>query len=566
MAKAKEPARRTRVEQRLAARGLVRITAGVSRQNLAAQVLAGVTLLAIAIPEQLATSQLAMVPAFLALIAFIAATLVFVVFGSNPIISVGADSTIAPLFAVALLRLALPDSPQYLELVAATAVVTGILVTAVGLLRLGWLADFLSLPIVAGFMTGIGIIIAVHQLPRVFGVKAGGESVISRLDSLSHHLSHVSAWSIGIAVATLAVMVLGERFNPRLPMALAAVIGSTILVSALSLSSHGVAVLGTVVVTAPTWRLHWFSAHEWAVIVTTALTLVVVIISQSAATARSSADDFGVADNLDNDFLGVGLANIVVGLCGSFPVNASPARTTVSGLAGGRTKVVGLVAALGALVLTPLVHFAQYIPLPALAGVLLFIAGRLIKVSQLGAILRASAAEFIVALVTCLGVILLGVEIGLAFAVGMAILIRTWRTSRPRMIELGRRHGTTSWEPLDAHGVARVEHVVVIFFDETLYFANADVFRRQLHDLLMAHPATTHVILDAVAMSDVDYTGLVTLTRVAKDLAHDSISVSVARAIERVKREVTSFSDDLRGVAFFDSVDAAVNDATGAKR
>src|ERR1019366_6129391 len=315
---------RTPIGLRAPARGPRETFKGVTRENFPGQLLAGVTLLAIAIPEQLATSQLAGVPAFTAMIAFITATLVFVVVGSNPIVSVGADSTIAPLFAVALLRLALPASSQYLELAAATALVTGLLLVAIGFLKLGWFADFLSLPIVVGFMGGIGVIIAVHQLPHVFGISGGGDSVIQRLQAIVDNFHHVSVWSIVLALGTLAVMTVGEKINPRLPWALAAVLVGTILCVSLSLDNHGVQELGLVVVGLPTWRLRWFSLHEWSVIFTTALTLVIVIMSQTAATARTSADEIGVADNLSRDFVGVGLANVAAGLVGAFPVNASP--------------------------------------------------------------------------------------------------------------------------------------------------------------------------------------------------------------------------------------------------
>ncbi|HEY5011010.1 MAG TPA: SulP family inorganic anion transporter, partial [Acidimicrobiales bacterium] len=230
---------RTPIAQRQVAKGLNQIFLGLTRANFSGQLLAGVTLLAIAIPEQLATSQLAGVPAFTAMIAFITATLVFFVIGSNPIVSVGADSTIAPLFAVALLRLAPASSPEYMELVAATAVVAGLIVMLIGLLKLGWLADFLSLPIVAGFMAGIGVIIITHQLPRVLGVPSGGESFISRLQWISHQFGHVSTWSIVIAVGTLVVMVVGEKINAKLPWALAAVLVATIITATASLASHG---------------------------------------------------------------------------------------------------------------------------------------------------------------------------------------------------------------------------------------------------------------------------------------------------------------------------------------
>ncbi len=535
---------------------------GLTRDILPSELLAGVTLLAIAIPEQLATSQLASVPAFTSMIAFIAATSVFLIVGSNPILSIGADSTIAPLFAVALLRLALPNSPQYLSLVAATAVVAGLLVAGVGLLKLAWLADFLSLPIVAGFMSGIGVIIIVHQLPRVLGVSSGGSSVVSRLSSLAHHLGHVSAWSVALALGTLIIMVAGERLNPRLPTALVAVVGATVLASALSLSRHGVQELGSVIAGAPTWRLHWFTLHQWAVIVTTALTLLVVIISQSAATARASADEIGVADNLNRDFIGIGVANVVAGLFGALPVNASPARTTVTRLAGGRTKMVGLVAVVGALLFSPLAKYAHSIPLAALAGVLLFVAGRLIKVAQLRTISHISRVESSLALVTGVGVVVLGVQSGLALAVALAILDRTWRSSRPLVVELGRRRGTTSWEPLDAHAVGPVDHILAIFFGGALYFANVGVFRRELHALLKKYPATKHLIVDAVAMSDIDYTGLVTMSQVVNDLVNDDISVSIARPSDAVRAQLSKFTDKAsRHVRLFDSVDAAATHA-----
>ena len=555
-----KPVTRTPIAHRVHDRGPRDLLAGVTRENLTGEILAGVTLLAIAIPEQLATSQLAGVAAFSAMIAFIGATLAFTLFGSNPIVSVGADSTIAPLFAVALLRLALPYSQQYFALVAITAVVTGVLVAGVGLLKLGWLGDFLSLPIVTGFMSGIGVIIIVHQLPHVLGVSAGGESVASRLASLSHQLGHASTWSLVIALGTLVVMVVGERVNARLPMALVAVLGFSALTSMLSLSHHGVQVLGTVVVGGPTWRMHWLSAHEWAGVVMTSITLAIVIMSQSAATSRVSADELAVADDLNRDFFGVGVANIVTGLCGSFPVDASPARTTVTRLAGGRTKLAGLVAAGGAIAISPIASWAQHIPLAALAGVLLFVAGRIIKVGQFRSIWRTSRTELVVALVSLAGVVVLGVEVGLAISVGLAILLQTWHSVRPRMIPLGRRHATTSWEPLSVASVHRVDHVLALLFNSSLYFANASVFRRELHEQLANQPDTQHIIIDAVAMTDLDYTGLVVFGEVLRDLYRDNITVSVARANDAVRARLAHSNDAaLTRVQLYDSVDAAAS-------
>jgi len=532
---------------------------GVTRQNFPGQLVAGITLLAIAIPEQLATSRLAGVPAYVALIAFITATIVFVFFGSNPIMSVGADSTIAPLFAVVLVRFAPVSTTLYFELIAATAVVTGLVVMAVGLLKLGWIADFLSLPIVTGFLGGIGVIIIVHQLPSALGVTTGGSSIYQRLDALSHSLGHVSGWSIVLSFGTLILLLVGERVNARIPWALCAILLATILVVTLSLAQHGVAELGAVSAQLPTWRLRWLSSKEWGAVCTTAITLVIVILSQTAATSRTSSDDLGVESDISRDFVGVGLANVAAGLVGAFPVNASPARSTVSHLAGGKTKVVGLSAAVLAIVLSPLSHYAHSIPLAALAGVLFFIAFRLIKLHILVKIWRVSRVECAFAVISGLGVILVGVEQGLAIAVGLAILDQTWRSARPQSFVLGRHAGTTSWEPLGDDDVAMVDHVLVILFDNDIFFANAGVFRRQVHQMLTKYPATKHLVIDAVAISDVDVTGLVMLSQVVDDVTKDGISFSLARASVNVKATLAKSTDaNVRTLDFYDSVDEAV--------
>ena len=556
---------RTPIGLRAPARGLRETFKGVNRENFPGQLLAGVTLLAIAIPEQLATSQLAGVPAFMAMIAFITATLVFVFFGSNPIMSVGADSTIAPLFALVLLRLAPVSTTLYFELVAATAVVTGLVVLAVGLLRLGWIADFLSLPIVTGFLSGIGVIIIVHQLPSALGVSSGGTTVLQRLESISHLLGKVSAWSVVLALGTLVVMLVGEKINARMPWALGAIAVASILTATLSLGSHGVKELGAVSAGLPTWRLHWLSGSQWGVVFATAVTLVIVILSQTAATTRTSSDDLGVASDVSRDFVGVGLANVAAGLVGAFPVNASPARTTVARLAGGSTKLVGLSAAILAIALSPLGHYAHAIPLAALAGVLFFVGARLIKIGQLIRIWRSRRVEFLLAAISALGVILVGVEQGLAIAVGLAILDQTWRSARPDMIEMGRREGTTSWEPLSEKNVATVDHVLCVLFDNDIFFANAGIFRRELHELLAKHPETKYFVVDAVAISDIDFTGMSILGQVVDDLTRDGVSISLARANDKVKTSLAkSFSQAVREIPIFDNVDAGVNAAANS--
>jgi len=464
-----------------------------------------------------------------------------------------------------LIRLAPVSTTLYFELIAATAVVTGLVVMAIGLLRLGWIADFLSLPIVTGFLAGIGVIIIVHQLPSALGVSAGGTSVIQRLSSLSHVLAHVSGWSIALALGTLAVLMVGEKINGRIPWALGAIVVATILAVAFSLATHGVVELGAVNAQLPTWRLHWLSGSQWSIVATTAVTLVIVILSQTAATTRTSSDDLGVSSEISRDFVGVGLANVAAGLVGAFPVDASPARTTVARLAGGRTKLVGVTAAILAILLSPLSHYAHSIPLAALAGVLFFIALRLINVDQLRRIWHTSRVEFLFALISLLGVVLIGVEQGLAIAVALAILDQTWRSARPKMFELGRHVGTTSWEPMGPPNVELVDHALVVLFDNDIFFANAGVFRREVHQLIATQPATKHFVMDAVAISDIDFTGMTILAQVVDDIAKDGVSFTLARVNDTVRASLQKSSDAaVRGLAIYESVDDAVNAVTTA--
>jgi len=362
----------------------------------------------------------------------------------------------------------------------------------------------------------------------------------------------------------LAVLMIGERVNARLPWALVAILVATVLTGSLALGAHGVKELGAVSATLPTWRLHWLDSGQWGVVLTTAVTLVIVILSQTAATSRTTSDQLGVESDISRDFIGVGLANVAAGLVGAFPVNASPARSTVSLLAGGRTKLVGLSAAILAIALSPLAHYAHTIPLAALAGVLFFIALRLIKVAQLRRVWHASRLEFVVALISGLGVIFIGVEQGLAIAVGLAIVDQTWRSARPQMFELGRHPGTTSWEPKGAADVTTVDDTLVVLFDNDLFFANAGIFRREVHQIMALHPNTKHFVVDAVAIADIDFTGMTILAQVVDDFTKDDVSFAIARASDKVAGTLANSFDPLvRAVKLYDSVDDAVVAVSG---
>ena len=190
---------------------------GYKRSFAGADALAGLTLLAVVVPEQLATSRLAGMPPITAFYAFIAGTLVFALLGSNPQMSVGADSTIAPLFAVGIAHLAPTESARYVDLVGILAVMAGVIVVLVGLLRLGWIADFLSAPIITGFLAGVAVIIVVHQLPDLLGLSSVSGSTLHRIDLVARELNHTNGWTLGIGVVTFAFVAVARLVNHKFP-------------------------------------------------------------------------------------------------------------------------------------------------------------------------------------------------------------------------------------------------------------------------------------------------------------------------------------------------------------
>ncbi len=518
--------------------GLFPSLRGYRAGDVGPDLLAALTLLVIAVPEQLATSRLAGMPPITGLTTFVAGTVLFALVGSNPWLSVGADSTIAPLFAAGVSRLAGGDTARYTALVCLVAVVTGALLVVVGLARLGWVADFLSAPIVTGFLGGVAIIIVVHQLPDLLGLPAGTGSTLARLSHLARSLGSVNGWSVGIGLGVLAVVVGTEAVDRRLPGAAVALVSSVVLVRAAGLHRHGVATLGSVAHGVPHVGLRDLSWSSLGDVIPLAAVVALVCLSQTAATTRAFPEPGGRSD-VDRDFVGVGAGGIVAGLFGGFATDASPPRTAAVVASGGRSQLAGLAAAAAVVASWPAAALLDALPLATLAGVLLWIAGRLFHGRDLAAIARFDRWEFGLALVTMLSVALVGVEQGIAVAVGLAILDRTRLSARPRSYVLGRVPGTTSWAPLTHHEHPQpVPGVVVVLFAAPLYFANARHFRATVLAALDAAPGTRLLVLDAAGMTDIDFTGTQTLHQLLDELERRRITVAVARAEGAVPRNL----------------------------
>ena len=339
-------------------------------------------------------------------------------------------------------------------------------------------------------------------------------------------------------------------------------VASTVLVVALGLHGDGVAVLGTLAHGAPRFGLEGLSWSTLGSVAPIAGVVALVVVTQSAATTRAFADQGGYEVDVGRDFLGVGAGSIVAGLVGAFPVDASPPRTAAVAAASGRTQAAGLGAAAAIALLVPAAVVLKDVPLAALAGVLLFVATRIFHGRDLLAIARFDPFEFALALITLLTVAFVGVEQGIAVAVGLAILDRTRLSARPQLHVLGRTPGTTSWAPISSpEQPAQVPGVLVVLFATPLWYANAVHFRAQLQvALTRAVGPPRLVVLDAIGMSDLDYTGSRSLREVLDALDRDHISFAIARAGEHVRISLarSGLLERIGEERLFPSVDEAV--------
>ena len=509
---------------------------GYQRAWVSADLLAGIMLLVIAVPEQLATSRLAGMPPITGFYAFVAGTVVYALLGSNPQMSVGADSTIAPLFATGVSALALTGSEHYVALVAILAVMVGLIVMLVSILRLGWIAEFLSTPIVTGFLSGVAVIIVIHQLPDLLGLPPTAGSNAHRVGFIFTHLGEVNGWTAAIGFGVLAVMFVCARIDRRIPGGLIGLVGSTALVAVGDLQAHGVAVLGTIRSGAPHVGLTGLSWSTLGSLAPLAAVVALVIITQTAATTRGFAEQGGYDVDAGRDFLAVGAGSVIAGLVGSFPVDASPPRTGAVAAAGGRTQAGALGAALAIVLLIPVANVLRDVPLATLAAVLIYVAVRLFKPRDLRAIARFDLFEFGLTSVTLLTVVLVGVEQGIGVAVGLAILDRVRLSARPQLHVLGRIPGTTSWAPLSAQfSAAEIPGVLVLLFATPLWYANAVHFRDEVAGVLERTPGTRVLVLDALGMSDVDFTGSRAMGHVLDECDRAQVAFGLARAGDHLR-------------------------------
>jgi sulfate permease, SulP family len=505
---------------------------GYRLQFLARDLFAGLTLAAIAIPEQMATARLGGFAPQIGFFAFVAGSLAFAAFGSNRFLSSGADSTITPIFAGGLAALAAAGSPDNLTLAAALAVMVGFFLFAAGIFRLGWIADLLSVPVTVGFLAGISAHILISQLPVILGLPAPEGPMLQRVATLAEHLDQTNGFTLVIGIGVLAIIALSEQIDARIPGALIGLALAGAAVVLLRLESRGVGVLGAVSVKMPALAVPFISAANLTGLVSLSLIISIVIIVQTAATTRSFPSDPNEPPDVDRDFVGVGIGSVLSGLIGSFPVNASPPRTAVVSETGGHSQVAGIAAV--AIVIALLAFGASLlhrIPNAALAGVLLFVALRIIRFRQIATIFRQSLGEFLLILLTAAAIIVLPIEQGVGLGIALSLLHGIWSTTRARVLVFERVPGTSIWWPSSSILPGEREPgIIVAGFQAPLSFLNAYPFRRDILTALKSSPQKVRLlVLEATGIVEIDFTAAQILTEIIRQCHADGIDFAIAR-------------------------------------
>jgi SulP family sulfate permease len=536
----------------------------VQLSRIPAEIVAGMTLAALAIPEVMGYTRISGTPVITGLYTILIPAGLFALFGSSRHLVVGADSATAAILAAGLVGMASTGSQEYVALASVLAFMAAGFVLLARLIGLGFMADFLSRTVLIGFLTGVGIQVALGQIAGMLGLPGGGHGTLPKIWNDVQQIGQFNGYALTIAFLVLAVVIAAKRISERIPGPLLAVIGAIVASRLLDLGQH-VHVLGAVPSGLPRFglpdmQLNWELIQK---LMPTAFAMFVVILAQSAATSRAYAVRYNERFDENTDLVGLGLANIGAALSGAFVVNGSPTKTQMVDSAGGRTQLSLLITT--AVVLLVLVFFTgplAYMPEAALSAVVFLIGIELIDLTGMRRVFAQRRSEFWVALITALMVVFVGVEQGILLAIVLSLIDHTRRGYRPKNVVLlpGRSGG---WEPQPVTtGAQALPGLLIYRFTHSMYYANSQQLSEELSDLASrAKPPLRWLCIDASAVDDVDYTAAETLRSVSGLLQEKGVRLVVAQVLadvkERSRHELKQlFGDD----AFYDTLQDVVAD------
>ena len=515
----------------------MRLFAGLSGWRpawLAGDLAAGLMLTAIQLPSQMATAHLAGLPTEYGFYAFIAGGLGFLLLGSNRFMSVAGDSTIAPIFAAGLALAATPGSADYHALAATFALMVGAILLLVGLLRMGWVADLMSIPVTTGFFAGIAVHIVVGQLPVLLGVPAEDGHLLARIGDLWHRLPETHPLDLAVGAGVLAAVLAGRRIGPRVPGALVGLVAAALAAWWLDLPARGLAMLTAVPGGLPSLALPRLDHDSMTRFAPLAAIVALVCMVQTAAVTRSFPSTPGVEPDVARDYAGVGAGNLLASALGAFPVDASPPSTAIVAQSGARSQVACLVAIL---IFAALLLFGTgllaHVPRAALAGVLMYVGGSLFRVGQMAAVRAHGGREFRLMLATLALIVVLPIETGMVLGIALAFAHGLYVVARPGIVQLARDPASGLWvRPTAEAPGEQVPGVLVLLIPAPLHFTNAhDLAQRLEAAVAHADPPVRTLVLEASSIIDIDYTGSRVLQELTARLAGRGCRLVVAGLI-----------------------------------
>jgi high affinity sulfate transporter 1 len=534
----------------------------IKAEQIPTEVIAGLTLAALAIPEVMGYTKIAGTPVITGLYTMLIPTALFALFGSSRHLVVGADSATAAILAAGLVGLAATGSEAYVALAGVLAFMAAGFLIVARLLGLGFMADFLSRTVLIGFLSGVGIQVALGEVAGMLGLKGGGHGTLQKLWNAMQQIEDLNVYALATALSVLGVIVGSKRVSRKIPGALIAVVGAISVSWALGLKAH-MHVLGTVPSGLPHLALpdvQW----SWDLIeklVPMAFAMFVVILAQSAATSRAYAARYTERFSENTDLVGLGLANIGAGLSGTFVVNGSPTKTQMVDSAGGRTQLSLLVTTvIVLLVLLFLTAPLSYMPEAVLSAIVFLVGIDLIDVEGMQRIYMLRRSEFWVALITALMVVFVGVEQGILLAIVLSLIDHTRRGYRPKNIVLvPGESGVWHAQPVATRAQA-LPGLLIYRFTHSMYYANAQQLSEEVIDLVKhAQPPLRWFCIDASAVDDVDYSAAETLRTLFALLEEQRIRLVVAQVLEDVsERSRYDFLQLFGEHAFYDTLGQVV--------
>ncbi|HTN80211.1 MAG TPA: SulP family inorganic anion transporter [Acidimicrobiales bacterium] len=553
------------------------LTHGYQRKWLRGDVIAGLTVWAVLVPEALAYASIAGVSPVVGLYAAPGALLLYAAFGSSRQLVTGPMAATAALSAAAVGSLAAGGSDEFVQLTITLAITVGIIAIIAGLLRLGFLANFISEPVLKGFIIGLALTIIVGQLPKLFGVPKGEGAFFRQLWHLLTDLDQTSAVTLLVGVASLALVLGLKRWLPIVPGSLVTVLLGIAAVHVFDLATHGVAIVGQIESGLPSLGFPNVAAHSYLDLAPAAIGVMLVGFAEALGAGNTYAEKNHYEIDPNRELIALGAANLGAGLSSGMVVNGSLSKTAVNASAGARSQLSGLVVAVLTIVtLLFLTGLFEDLPEATLAAVVIAALIDLVDVPSLVRLYRlhtaglgriygfAARPDFISALAALFGVLIFDTLPGLFIGIGVSLTLLLYRASRPNIAVLGRVPGSTG-DYADIQRNARnqpVPGVAVLRVESGLFFANADTIRKDV----LAHAAdgTKAIVLDGETVPFIDVTAAQMLETLAEDLERDGIQLLLARDVGQV-RDVLSRQQRDRPVAIraFPTVQAAVTAALG---